>query len=85
MPTTRVIVGSALGLHARPATLIAEAVEGLDSPVTLGLPDEVPVDARSALLVMALGVGHGDLVEIAGEDPAAVETVAALVVQDLDA
>ena len=38
MPSKTVIVGSAVGLHARPAALIAEAAGELDSDVYLAVP-----------------------------------------------
>jgi phosphocarrier protein HPr len=85
MPTKTVKVGSSVGLHARPAALIAEAAEGLGSAVTLSTPDGDPVDASSSLLIMTLGAACGDTVEIAGDDQAAVDTIAALVEKDLDA
>jgi phosphocarrier protein HPr len=85
MPSKSVVVGSAVGLHARPAAIIAEAAEALGSEVTLAVPGEEPVDASSALLIMTLGAGKGDTVEVAGDDPGAVERIAALVEQDLDA
>ena len=34
MPSKTVVVGSAVGLHARPAALISEAAGELDSEVT---------------------------------------------------
>ena len=43
------------------------------------------VDASSSLLIMTLGAGHGDTVEVAGDDQDAVDKIAALVEQDLDA
>ena len=43
------------------------------------------VDASSALLIMTLGAGCGDTVEVAGDVEADVDAIAALVVQDLDA
>ncbi len=85
MPTKSVVVGSAVGLHARPAALIAEAADELDSEVFLAIPGQDPVDASSALMIMTLGAGNGDTVEVSGEDQAAVDAIAALVVQDLDA
>ena len=85
MHTLTVTVGSAVGLHARPAAIIAEAAGGLGSEVTIGLPGGNAVDASSSLLIMTLGAGKGATVEVSGEDPAAVEKIAALVVQDLDA
>lgn len=85
MPTQTVAVGSAVGLHARPATLIAEAAADLDAEVTLAVPGDEPVDASSALLIMTLGSKQGDLVEVSSDDPAALQTIADLVAQDLDA
>jgi phosphocarrier protein HPr len=85
MPTQTVNVGSAVGLHARPAALIADAASELDAEVTLAVPGGEPVDAGSALLIMTLGAGKGDAVEVAGDDEAAVAKIAELVQQDLDA
>ena len=80
MPTKSVVVGSAVGLHARPAAIISEAAEGLGSTVTIN-----GVDASSSLMLMTLGAKHGDTVEVAGDDQSAVDSIAALVEQDLDA
>lgn len=85
MPTRTVTVGSAVGLHARPAAIISEAAGELDSEVTIATPDGDPVDASSALLIMTLGAGKGDTVEVSGDDESAVDKIAALVEQDLDA
>ena len=85
MPSKSVTVGSAVGLHARPAALISEAAADLDSDVYLSTPGGTPVDASSALMIMTMGAGNGDTVEVSGENEADVETVAALVEKDLDA
>ena len=85
MPSMTVTVGSAVGLHARPAAIIAERSAELSSPVTIGKPGQPPVDASSALMIMTLGAKKGDQVEVSGDDEAAVQTIAALVEQDLDA
>ena len=85
MPTKTVTVGSAVGLHARPAAVISEAAGDLDSDVTIGVPGGTPVDASSALMIMTLGAGNGDTVEVSGDDEADVDTIAALVEKDLDA
>lgn len=85
MATKSVVVGSAVGLHARPAAIISEAAAELDSEVTIGLPGEEGVDASSALLIMTLGAGNGATVEVSGDDEAAVDTIAQLVERDLDA
>ncbi|MEU4449977.1 HPr family phosphocarrier protein [Nocardioides sp. NPDC023903] len=85
MPTQTVTVGSAVGLHARPAAIISEKVDELGSEITLAVPGGEPVDAASSLLIMTLGAANGDKVEVTGPDQAAVDTIAALVAQDLDA
>jgi len=85
MPTKTVTVGSSVGLHARPAALIAEAAEALGTEVTLAVPGEEPVDASSSLMIMTLGAACGDPIEVAGDDPSAVDQIAALVEKDLDA
>jgi phosphocarrier protein len=80
MPSKSAVVGSSVGLHARPAAIIAEAAGQLGSIVTIG-----GVDASSSLMIMTLGSKCGDTVEVAGDDQAAVDRIAALVEQDLDA
>ncbi|MGZ4466079.1 MAG: HPr family phosphocarrier protein [Nocardioides sp.] len=85
MPTKTVKVGSSVGLHARPAALIAEAAEALGSEVTLAVPGDEAVDASSSLLIMTLGAACGDTIEVSGDDQAAVDEIAALVEKDLDA
>lgn len=85
MPTRSVIVGSRIGLHARPATTIAEAADEFDTDVFIALPGDEPVEANSALLIMSLGAGPGVTVEVSGTDEAAVNAIATLVEKDLDA
>lgn len=85
MPTRTVTVGSSVGLHARPAQLIAEAADDLDAEVLIGIPGDEPVDASSSLLIMTLGAGPGDQVEVSSEDQSALDAIAALVEKDLDA
>ena len=85
MPTKTVVVGSAVGLHARPAAIISEAAGELDAEVTLATPGGDPVDASSALMIMTLGAGNGAEVTVASDDEEALRTVAELVERDLDA
>lgn len=85
MPSKTVTVGSAVGLHARPAATIAAKAAEHSSPVTLTVADGDPVDASSALLIMTLGAGKGTEITVSGDDAAAVEAVADLVEADLDA
>jgi len=85
MPSNTVAVGSSIGLHARPAALIAQAATELGVPVTLSTNGEEPVDAGSALMIMTLGAGHGDQVTIESDDEAALARITELVQADLDA
>lgn len=85
MASKTVTVASASGLHTRPATRIAEVVTELGVPVTLSIPGGSPVDAGSALMIMTLGAGKDAKVVVESPEQSAVDTVAALVVQDLDA
>lgn len=85
MPSQKVVVGSAVGLHARPAGIIAEKAEGLDADVTLAVDGGEPVDAASALLIMTLGAEKGTEVTVESDSQSAVDAIAALVAEDLDA
>ncbi|HVW40719.1 MAG TPA: HPr family phosphocarrier protein [Amycolatopsis sp.] len=78
MVERRVVVGSPAGLHARPAALFVKAAEGQPVPVTIGLGDAPPVDARSLLSVMGLGVQGGDEVVLRADGPEAETALAEL-------
>jgi phosphocarrier protein HPr len=84
MARITVTVGSSVGLHARPATLIAERAGELEADVTLETPGGDPVEADSALLIMTLGASCGDQVVVSSDDEAAARTIADLVARDLD-
>ncbi|MEV4312520.1 HPr family phosphocarrier protein [Actinocrispum sp. NPDC049592] len=88
MATTRVKIGSAVGLHARPAGLLVQAASRQPVPVLIGRPGTAGVPAASILAVMSLGVAGGEEVELTAEGEgaeAALEELAALLAQDLDA
>lgn len=83
-----VTVGSASGLHARPAAIFSKAASAAGVPLVIGKPGSDPVDATSLLSVMTLGVGRGDQVVLASPDEAAGEVLdrlADLLATDLDA
>ena len=85
MTAQDVVVGSAIGLHARPAGIISDAAAKFDEEITIAVDGEEPVNATSALLIMSLGVEHGQTVTIESENVAAVDSIADLVAKDLDA
>ena len=88
MASKTVIVGSAVGLHASPAAIIAEAAEAYDDEILLTLvggDDDEGVDAASSLMIMTLGAEKGSEVIVESDNEEAVEKIAALIEQDLDA
>ena len=87
MPIRTVTVASSVGLHARPAALLASAVNDSGLDVTVALPGGDPVDAGSILEVMTLGAAHGDTVTLAAEGDGAddvLDSLVALLSRDLD-
>jgi phosphocarrier protein len=84
MTSKTVTVGSSVGLHARPAAVIAQAASAASSAVTLSMPGGNPVDAGSALLIMTLGAKMGDTVQVESDDAELVDLIAGLVEEDLD-
>lgn len=88
MASKTVKVGSSVGLHARPASIIADAAEAYDEDILLTLvggDDDEETDAASSLMIMALGAEQGDEVTVTSENAEAVEKITALIEQDLDA
>ena len=88
MASKTVTVGSSVGLHARPASLIAEAAAEFDEEILLtlvGSDDDEETDASSSLMIMALGAENGDQVTVTSDNAEAVEKIASMIEQDLDA
>lgn len=85
------VIGSTLGLHARPASLVAElaGAYAFDISIYLEGADELDVcDASSVLSLMSLGAVHGDRVVLRAEGEGADDVLEALVRElekDLDA
>jgi len=84
MPSQTVTVGSRVGLHARPAALIAEAVGKAGVPVTLATPGGMPIDAGSSLMIMTLGAKQGTEVVVSSEDETVLRRIAGMVAANLD-
>ena len=88
MASKTVTVGSAVGLHARPAAVVADAAAEYDDEILLTLvgdEDGEEADAASSLMIMALGAEKGDQVTVTSDNAEAVEKIAALIESDLDA
>lgn len=81
-PVTRIertiTVASSVGLHARPAKLVAKAAAQQPARVDIAKEGGEVVDARSLLSLLSLGVEHGDVVVLAAEGDGAQEAVDAL-------
>lgn len=87
MAQRAVVVGSRIGLHARPASMFVKSAAAQPVPITIRLGDGPPVDARSILRVLALGARNGDTVVLEAEGDGAdvaLDAVAAVVAQDHD-
>ena len=87
MPERRVVIGSKVGLHARPAAMFVQAAANQPVKVTIAKTGGDPVDARSILSVLALDARGGDEVVLAAEGDGAdqaLDELAALVARDLD-
>jgi phosphocarrier protein HPr len=87
MAERSVIVGSRIGLHARPAALFVKAASAQSVKITIRKGDGPPVDARSILRVLALGAKNGDTVVLEAEGDGAaeaLEAVATVVAEDHD-
>jgi phosphotransferase system HPr (HPr) family protein len=69
MRTARVVVRNPSGLHARPAALFVRTCGQFGSRITVSNPasDRGPVDGKSILSVLTLGVSSGTEIEVSAE------------------
>jgi PTS hybrid protein len=72
--TVVVTLTNEIGLHARPAAVVARAMTGLDAAVTVRFGD-ARADGRSVLALMALGARGGDQVRVEATGPQATEAL----------
>ena len=87
MPERTVVVASRVGLHARPASLFAQAAARLPVIVTLTSAAGKSVNAASILGVLSLGISHGESVTISAEgegSDAALDELEGVLSTDLD-
>ncbi|MFS0867849.1 HPr family phosphocarrier protein [Microbacterium sp. 179-B 1A2 NHS] len=86
--TRTVRIGSANGLHARPAKLFAQAAKEAGAAVTVAKGSGAPVNAASILSVISLGAEYGDYVTLTAEGESAervLDTLTELLTTDHDA
>jgi phosphocarrier protein HPr len=87
MASRTVTIESAVGLHARPASLFSQAAAKAGVPVTLTTAAGKSVNAASILGILALGIGHGDTVTLTADADgadAALDSLVDLLSKDLD-
>jgi phosphocarrier protein HPr len=87
MPERTVIVGSKVGLHARPAALFVKAAAAQPVGVTIAKPGGAPVPANSILSLLTLDAKGGQEVVLSAEGEgadAALDALAELLARDLD-
>lgn len=85
MAQKTVTVGSRLGLHARPAAVIARAAAESEHEVTLRVAGGAPFNAASAMMIIVSGAQAGAEVLVESDDSQAMERIAELIASDLDA
>jgi PTS hybrid protein len=73
-PGTEVVLTNPVGLHARPAALLARSVADLDAQVTVRFGDK-QANAASVLALMSLGAQGGDRIEVTATGPDAAEAL----------
>ncbi|GAA4662157.1 HPr family phosphocarrier protein [Arthrobacter cryoconiti] len=74
-------IASRVGLHARPASIFAEAAAELGIEVSIsrqGESAQEALDASSMLALMSLGAEHGDVVVLRADGPDADDALTAL-------
>lgn len=71
--TDTAVVADPVGLHARPAALLARLAATFDAEILVN-----GTDATSVLEIMALGVKQGETVELRATGPQAAESIVAL-------
>lgn len=87
MVERRVVIGSRVGLHARPAALFVQAASRTPVEVTIAKDGRPPVSAKSILGVLGLGAAGGDEVVLRAEGEqadAALDELAAMLAKELD-
>ena len=72
------LVTDELGIHARPAGLLAKLAKTFPGTTVTVTKRETTVKASQLMKLMNLGVKKGDEVKIAAEGPAEEEAIAAL-------
>lgn len=89
MPSRTVTVGSDGGLHARPASIVTDAVlhhqmHNNAGPVTLSVEGQPPVDASHFMSVMGMEAFKGTPVTVSADNEDAMHEVADIIAHNHD-
>ncbi|SFT96422.1 phosphocarrier protein [Actinopolyspora lacussalsi subsp. righensis] len=87
MPERHVTVASKVGLHARPAAMLAKEAAAQSVKITIRKQETDPVEAASILGLMTLGAAYGDEVVLAADGDGAddaLDRIADMVSSELD-
>ncbi|WP_341954851.1 HPr family phosphocarrier protein [Salinibacterium sp. TMP30] len=87
MTSRTVTIGSKVGLHARPASIFAQAVGTCGVTVMLTDSSDKTVNAASILSVLSMGIEFGDTVTLTSDDDdadTALDSLAELLASELD-
>lgn len=87
MAQRTITIAAAVGLHARPASILAKAATASGHTVTITVHGKT-ADAKSLLSVLGLAASHGDevIIDVTGaEDERVADEIANLLSTDLDA
>ncbi|CAB5110274.1 MAG: HPr family phosphocarrier protein [Actinobacteria bacterium] len=82
-----VIVGSAAGLHARPAAMVVQAATKLQAVITIQKDNGPLISARSIMSLLTGGIHQGDRITLHAVGESALDDVkvmAELIAKELD-
>ena len=77
MVSEKILVGSALGIHLRPAGAMCDTAVKFDSHITFTFGNKT-VNAKSVISILASGVGCGDEITLMAEGPDEEEALKAV-------
>ena len=69
------IITDPLGIHARPAGILAKAAKNYPDTVIMIAKDDNAVKATQLMKLMGLGVKEGDAVKVTAEGPSEVDAI----------
>lgn len=73
---TKIVVGNAEGLHARPAAQLVQAIRNLNCQVIMWCQEGEEIDGKSILGVMMLAAERGTTIHIRANGPDSAKAVA---------